>query len=68
MDFRRTAGTVFAPDGPVTTVFRSDGPQIGLGTAGVSDSDLIAAALNAGYRFVDTAKRYGNEAAVGKAL
>ena len=43
-------------------------PPIGLGTAGVDDPALLAAALDAGYRFVDTAQRYGNEAAVGEAL
>jgi len=43
-------------------------PPIGLGTAGVDDPDLIARALDAGYRFVDTAQRYGNESAVGTGL
>lgn len=43
-------------------------PRIGLGTAGVDDPDLIACALDAGYRFVDTAQRYDNESAVGVGL
>lgn len=43
-------------------------PQIGLGTfrlEGEACSELVAAALRLGYRHVDTAQGYGNEAAVG---
>lgn len=46
-------------------------PQIGLGTfrlEGEVCSELVAAALHMGYRHVDTAQGYGNEAAVGEGL
>jgi len=43
-------------------------PQIGLGTWPLDDAqvaDTIVAAAEAGYRHIDTATRYGNEAGVG---
>jgi 2,5-diketo-D-gluconate reductase A len=43
-------------------------PQIGLGTWPLDDADAAAAviaAVEAGYRHVDTATKYGNEAGVG---
>lgn len=46
-------------------------PQIGLGTfrlEGEACSELVAAALRLGYRHVDTAQGYGNEAAVGEGI
>jgi diketogulonate reductase-like aldo/keto reductase len=46
-------------------------PVIGLGVAELSDDDTeraVSAALEAGYRLVDTASVYGNEAAVGRAI
>ncbi|CAJ0939561.1 unnamed protein product, partial [Mesorhabditis belari] len=46
-------------------------PLLGLGTWQVRSSDIpgsLDAALSAGYRFIDTAQIYGNEAAIGKAL
>jgi diketogulonate reductase-like aldo/keto reductase len=47
-------------------------PQLGLGVwqmpRGKATSHAVAAALAAGYRHVDTARIYGNEADVGKAL
>lgn len=49
-----------------------DLPPIGLGTYENTDPDVCAdsveTALNAGYRHVDTAEMYGNEAAVGEGL
>lgn len=57
---------------PTTTL--ADGspfPLIGFGTAGlrgVEGAEAITAALRSGYRLVDTAAQYGNEAAVGAAL
>ncbi|WP_418284622.1 aldo/keto reductase [Halorubrum sp. DTA46] len=46
--------------------------DIGLGTSGLDDpdecTDTVAAALAAGYRHVDTAQMYDNEAAVGEGL
>ncbi|QLG61629.1 aldo/keto reductase [Halorarum salinum] len=47
-------------------------PSIGLGTSGMDDSEectaAVAEALETGYRHVDTARMYGNEAAVGEGL
>lgn len=52
----------------------SDGssiPQLGFGTWQISPADAeaaVRAALDAGYRHIDTAQLYGNEAEVGKAI
>ncbi len=46
-------------------------PAIGLGTWGLSGtaaSDAVAEAIAAGYRHIDTAIGYGNEAAVGEGI
>ncbi len=46
-------------------------PSLGLGTWTLRDeacSDAVRAALNAGYRHIDTAAMYGNEEAVGSGL
>ena len=46
-------------------------PAIGFGTWELSQSEAyeaVGAALQAGYRLIDTAKIYGNEEAVGKAV
>ncbi|WP_120338473.1 aldo/keto reductase [Cryobacterium soli] len=46
-------------------------PQLGFGVFQVPDAettDAVAAALAAGYRSIDTAAIYGNEAGVGRAL
>ena len=46
-------------------------PVIGLGVGELSDTETegaVSAALEAGYRSVDTAAAYGNEAAVGRAI
>jgi 2,5-diketo-D-gluconate reductase A len=46
-------------------------PQIGLGTASLNDDQiapLIVTAIEAGYRHIDTAYRYGNQRGVGKGL
>src|SRR4051794_16965843 len=46
-------------------------PQIGLGTASLNDEQiapLIVTAIEAGYRHLDTAFRYGNQRGVGKGL
>src|ERR671917_1883011 len=66
------AGTVTA-DGRARVL--ADGNQIplfGLGVWQVPDGreceDTVRAALQAGYRHVDTAQAYGNEASVGRAL
>jgi len=46
-------------------------PVLGLGVAELSDAETehsVATALELGYRLIDTAAAYGNEAAVGKAI
>ena len=46
-------------------------PAIGLGTLGLKEAvcvDAVSAALRLGYRHIDTAERYGNEAEVGEGL
>jgi diketogulonate reductase-like aldo/keto reductase len=46
-------------------------PVIGLGVGELSDTETeeaVSAALEAGYRSIDTAAAYGNEAAVGRAI
>lgn len=46
-------------------------PQLGFGVFQVADADTtaaVAAALAAGYRSIDTAAVYGNEAGVGRAI
>ena len=46
-------------------------PVLGLGVGELSDSETehaVSAALEAGYRLIDTAAAYGNEAAVGRAI
>ncbi|GAB7013177.1 aldo/keto reductase [Halolamina salina] len=48
-----------------------DLPDIGLGTSGTKGhecADAVATALDAGYRFVDTAQMYDNEPAVGAGI
>ncbi|MFN8226384.1 MAG: aldo/keto reductase [Mycobacterium sp.] len=46
-------------------------PALGLGVAELSDAETeraVSAALEIGYRLIDTASAYGNEAAVGRAI
>ena len=43
-------------------------PPIGLGTMGIDDPDTVATALDVGYRHLDTARIYDNEATVGEGL
>ncbi len=46
-------------------------PQIGLGTSPLSDDEvapLVVAAIEAGYRHIDTAYKYGNETGVGRGI
>ena len=46
-------------------------PQIGLGTSPLNDKEiapLVVAAIEAGYRHIDTAYRYNNERGVGKGI
>ncbi|NHC15614.1 aldo/keto reductase [Motilibacter deserti] len=46
-------------------------PRLGLGTSPMSDTDTeaaVAAALEIGYRLIDTAEDYGNEEGVGRGI
>ena len=46
-------------------------PQLGLGTARVADDEIrrtVARALDLGYRLIDTAAKYDNEAGVGRGI
>src|ERR1700744_2219438 len=46
-------------------------PALGLGVGELSDDETeraVSAALEIGYRLIDTASAYGNEAAVGRAI
>src|SRR3954469_20831502 len=47
-------------------------PQLGFGTwqipEGAPAYDSVRSALEAGYRHIDTARAYGNEASVGRAV
>jgi 2,5-diketo-D-gluconate reductase A len=58
----------------VPTLRLNDGytiPQIGLGTASLNDEQIapvIVTAIEAGYRHIDTAYRYGNQRGVGKGI
>lgn len=58
----------------IPTVSLNDGntiPVIGLGVGELSEAEAersVSAALEAGYRLIDTAAAYGNEAAVGRAV
>ncbi|WP_323173127.1 aldo/keto reductase [Natrialba sp. PRR66] len=45
-----------------------DLPPVGLGTMGIDDPAVIETALDLGYRHLDTAQIYGNEAVVGEGL
>ena len=43
-------------------------PKLGLGTMGIEDPERIASAIEAGYRHLDTAQIYENEAVVGRGI
>jgi 2,5-diketo-D-gluconate reductase A len=46
-------------------------PQLGLGTWQIDDAkapEIVGGAIGAGYRLIDTATDYGNEAGIGRAL
>lgn len=65
--------TTYAPDYrlPAVAVGPSAMPLLGLGTWPVSDEDVtgvVETALGIGYRHLDTATAYGNEAGIGRAL
>lgn len=58
----------------IPTLHLNDGhaiPQVGLGTASLNDEKIapvVVAAVEAGYRHIDTAYRYGNQRGVGKGI
>jgi 2,5-diketo-D-gluconate reductase A len=56
---------------PAATLSAGRMPLLGFGTWQISNRDAVAAtgqALEAGYRHIDTASAYGNEAGIVKAL
>jgi len=56
---------------PTFTSHSADIPALGFGTSPMTGSlspDTVVAALRAGYRHIDTARKYGTEAAVGEAI
>ena len=59
---------------PVPSLTLNNGvamPQLGLGTARVGDEEIrrtVAAALDIGYRLIDTAAKYENEVGVGRGI
>ncbi len=55
---------------PMLKAHGAEIPAIGFGTSGLGyiTADHVAAALNVGYRHIDTARKYGTEPAVGEAL
>ena len=59
---------------PIPTITLNTGhalPLLGLGTWPLNDdeaADAVATALDQGYRLIDTAARYGNEAGVGRGI
>jgi len=55
---------------PKLTAHGAEIPAIGFGTSGMGDvrAEHVATALNAGYRHIDAAWKYGTERAVGEAM
>jgi diketogulonate reductase-like aldo/keto reductase len=66
------AARVTDSDPPIALADGNPLPMLGLGVWQVPDGqecvDAVRWALDAGYRHIDTAQAYGNEASVGKAL
>jgi 2,5-diketo-D-gluconate reductase A len=63
--------SLHTPDVSVTLAHGTRMPLLGFGTWQIKNDDAVravSAALEAGYRHLDTAKVYGNEAQVGRAL
>jgi 2,5-diketo-D-gluconate reductase B len=58
------------PDVPRLSAHGAEIPAIGFGTSGLGDKagEMVAAALNAGYRHIDTAWKYGTERGVGEGI
>jgi 2,5-diketo-D-gluconate reductase B len=58
------------PLAPVLAAHGARIPAIGFGTSGLGDvrAEHVAAALEAGYRHIDTARKYGTERIVGEGM
>ena len=58
------------PIAPTLAAHGAQIPAIGFGTSGLGDirAEHVAAALKAGYRHIDTARKYGTERAVGEGM
>jgi diketogulonate reductase-like aldo/keto reductase len=59
------------PTTPLVSAHGAQIPALGFGTSpqtGAVAADEILAALKAGYRHIDTARKYGSERAVGDAI
>jgi len=58
------------PLAPTLTAHAAQIPAIGFGTSGMGDirAEHVATALKAGYRHIDTARKYGTERAVGEGM
>jgi len=58
------------PFAPKLTAHGAEIPAIGFGTSGLGDvrAEHIAIALQAGYRHIDTARKYGTERTVGEGM
>lgn len=59
-----------SPSLPRSSQHGAEIPAIGLGTGGLDDNcgKIVATALAAGYRHIDTARKYGTERGVGEAI
>jgi 2,5-diketo-D-gluconate reductase B len=55
---------------PILPAHGAEIPAIGIGTSGLGDvrAEHIATALKAGYRHIDTARKYGTEGVVGEGM
>ena len=55
---------------PKLAAHRAEIPAIGFGTSGMGDvrAEHIVTALKAGYRHIDTARKYGTERVVGEGI
>src|SRR3978361_2125139 len=60
-----------SPTSPIYSAQGAQIPALGFGTSpmtGGLSHDTVVAALHAGYRHIDTARKYGTERAVGEAI
>src|SRR5215207_3178156 len=73
MLYTRSTLIMSRPDVPIVTLNNGvEIPQVGLGVwqveEGAAVEVAVSAALEAGYRLIDTAAIYGNEVGVGRAI